>query len=88
MRRTGSAAPQSSWSPTEKALRYSGPRFILRSLPTGMSRVPVTRAGVSSFRVSSLVLATRETHSLWPAMACSISPSGMSRFSLMVKAWL
>lgn len=29
MRRSGSAAPQSSWSPTVKAVTYSGPKFIL-----------------------------------------------------------
>ena len=46
IRRSGSAAPHSSWSPTEKAVMYSGPMFILRIRPTGTSRVRVTRAGV------------------------------------------
>ena len=48
MRRSGSAAPHSSWSPTVNAPRYSPPIASLRRRPTGISSVPVTAAGVSS----------------------------------------
>ena len=51
MRRSGSAAPQSSWSPTVKADRYSPPIGSLRKRPTGTVRVPVTAVGVSSRNV-------------------------------------
>ncbi len=55
MRRRGSAAPQSSWSPMVKAPRYSGPIAILRTRPTGMVMVPVTATGVSeSFAYSAM----------------------------------
>jgi integrase len=50
MRRSGSAAPHSNWSPQVKAPRYSGPMLSLRRRPTGTVSVPVTAAGVSSAR--------------------------------------
>mmetsp|Transcript_30 Transcript_30/g.68 ORF Transcript_30/g.68 Transcript_30/m.68 type:complete len:204 (-) Transcript_30:496-1107(-) len=86
--RTGSAAPHSSWSPTVKHVRYSGPMFILRSRPTGTFNVPLIAAGERRLRVSSFVLGTTSTHSLCAAIAASISDMGMSRLSLMVSAWL
>mmetsp|Transcript_54005 Transcript_54005/g.110238 ORF Transcript_54005/g.110238 Transcript_54005/m.110238 type:complete len:204 (+) Transcript_54005:206-817(+) len=88
MRRTGSAAPHSSWSPTVKQVTYSGPRFILRSRPTGTVSLPLTAAGERCVRVSSLVLGTRRTHSLCEAMVASMSDSAMSPFSFSVIAWL
>ena len=48
MRRRGSAAPHSSWSPTVNAARYSPPIGNLRSRPTGTDNVPVTAVGVSA----------------------------------------
>ena len=53
MRRKGSAAPHSSWSPTVNADRYSGPIASFLSRPTGVVSVPVTAAGVSSRMVTS-----------------------------------
>ena len=53
MRRSGSAAPHKSWSPTVKAERYSAPIFSLRKRPIGMSSVPVTATGVRCLSVSS-----------------------------------
>ena len=47
MRRKGSAAPQSSWSPTVKAEMYCGPICSFRIRPIGVSIVPVTAAGDS-----------------------------------------
>jgi hypothetical protein len=47
IRRNGSAAPHSNWSPTVKAEMYSGPIAILRMRPTGVSNLPVTAAGES-----------------------------------------
>ena len=47
IRRSGSAAPHRSWSPQVKTERYSGPMCILRTRPTGISRVPETAAGVN-----------------------------------------
>ena len=40
MRRNGSAAPHSSWSPTVNAPRYSPPIASLRRRPIGTSSVP------------------------------------------------
>ncbi len=60
----------------------------LRRRPTGMLRVPVTAAGVSSRAVMSRSLGITFTQSLWAASRASISASGTSFFSLMVKAWL
>ncbi len=53
MRRSGSAAPHSSWSPITKADRYSGPCLSLRTRPTPTCRLPVMAAGVSSLTVSA-----------------------------------
>mmetsp|Transcript_26543 Transcript_26543/g.63445 ORF Transcript_26543/g.63445 Transcript_26543/m.63445 type:complete len:230 (+) Transcript_26543:38-727(+) len=87
MRRTGSAAPQSSWSPTVKTVRNSGPRFILRIRPTGTRREPLTAAGERPLIVSSLLFGTTRTHSLCEAMACSTSARGTSCVSFTVIAW-
>src|SRR5690349_19722813 len=86
MRRSGSAAPHSSWSPTVKAEMYSGPMDILRTRPTGMVRLPVTAAGVRSRIEASRVFGTNFTHWLSLAMMSLISSSGTSFFSLMVSA--
>src|SRR5574337_1859933 len=56
--RSGSAAPQRSWSPHVNAFRNVFPIFILRSLPTGTVSVPVIAAGVSSFIVISRTFGT------------------------------
>ncbi len=61
MRRKGSAAPQSNWSPTVKAVRYSPPMDSLRSRPIGTSSVPVTAAGVSS-RSDGFALVRNDLH--------------------------
>lgn len=61
MRRSGSAAPHSSWSPTVNADRYSGPIFSLRRRPTGVFSVLVTAAGVA--RVLSLAVVRDHAHS-------------------------
>mmetsp|Transcript_122311 Transcript_122311/g.346786 ORF Transcript_122311/g.346786 Transcript_122311/m.346786 type:complete len:209 (+) Transcript_122311:429-1055(+) len=61
-----------------------------RNRPTGTRSEPLTAAGDSCFSVSSLVLATTLAHSLWPAMAASISSSGRLSWpalSLIVMAW-
>jgi len=41
IRRSGSAAPHSNWSPTVNAARYSPPIGSLRRRPTGTDSVPV-----------------------------------------------
>ena len=88
MRRSGSAAPHSSWSPTVNAVRYSPPIGSLRSRPIGTRSVPVTAAGVSSRSDDSLSFGTTVTHSCAAASSDSISASGTSCVSLMVSAWL
>jgi len=76
MRRSGSAAPQRSWSPQVKAETYCGPIFILRTRPMGTVRVPETAAGVSWLTESALVLGISLTHWLSLAMRRSISAMG------------
>lgn len=83
MRRKGSAAPHSSWSPTVKALKYSGPMASLRRRPMGMLVVPLTCAGESAAMEASRVLGTTLTQRLARAKVCSISSSGKSLRSLM-----
>src|SRR5690606_13045657 len=61
IRRRGSAAPQSNWSPMTKAETYSGPILSLRTRPTPISRPPVMEAGVSSCSVSFLSFGTNLT---------------------------
>ena len=55
MRRSGSAAPHSNWSPTVKAPRYSAPIASLRRRPTGI----VHRAGHRHRRQLARSLASR-----------------------------
>ena len=64
MRRSGSAAPHSNWSPTVKAVRYSPPMRSLRRRPIGTSSVPVTAAGVSSRSEASRWFGTTFTQSV------------------------
>ena len=82
------AAPHSSWSPTVKADRYSGPIFSLRRRPTGVVRVPVTAAGVSSRMVISRSFGTTLAHGLCAASSSSTVGIETSFFSLMVNARL
>src|SRR5690606_36936806 len=86
MRRRGSAAPHSSWSPTVNAPRYLDPMLSLRSRPTGMLSVPLTAVGVSCCMVASRSLGITRTQSLASAMMPSSSSSGTSCLSLMVSA--
>ena len=88
MRRSGSAAPHSSWSPMVNAPTYSGPMASLRIRPTGMVMVPVTATGVRSWMVASRVLGTTFTQSLSAAIMASMSATGTSFLSLKVSAWL
>ena len=88
MRRSGSAAPHNSWSPTVKADTYSPPIASLRTRPTGTSSLPPTAAGVSCASVASRSFGTTRTHSLPAAISASTSASGRSRVSLTVSAWL
>ena len=86
MRRSGSAAPQSNWSPTVNAPKYSGPIVKVCTRPMGTVSVPETAVGVRSRRVEALSFGTQ----LHPFVAfaeiiCSISASGTSFFSLMDK---
>ena len=57
----------------------------LRSRPTGTSSVPVTAAGVSARSVASRWFGTTFTHSLACGEQLSISSSGRSRLSLIVR---
>ncbi len=86
MRRSGSAAPHSNWSPIVNAPRYSGPMASLRRRPTGIVSVPVTATGVSSRIVASRVLGTTLTQALSAAIMASTSASGTSFFSLKLRA--
>src|SRR5690606_37754739 len=88
MRRSGSAAPHSNWSPTVKADRYCEPMLSLRRRPTGTFRVPVTAVGVRSRTLASFSLGTTLDQGLCASSMASISASGTSLFSLMVSAWL
>ena len=88
MRRRGSAAPQSNWSPQVNAATYCGPIFILRTRPTGMARVPDTAVGVSSARDAALLFGTSYTQSLSLSISASISSIGRSLFRRIVSAWL
>lgn len=87
MRRTGSAAPHSSWSPTVNAERYWDPRLSLVQPTDGDLQGAGQAIGVRSVTVASLVSGTTCTHSLSAAMICSTSSSGTSRVSLRVRAW-
>lgn len=62
IRRNGSAAPQSNWSPTVNTETYSPPNESLRILPIATVSVPVTAAGESSARVAAFSLGTKFTH--------------------------
>lgn len=74
IRRNGSAAPHSNWSPTVKAVRYSPPIFILRKRPTATLSVPVTATGVNLCMLSLLSLGTTSSHGLLLLIsACSIA---------------
>ena len=64
IRRKGSAAPQSSWSPTVNAPRYSLPMLSLRKRPTGTVQVPVTATGVKSVIEASRVFGPTFAHGL------------------------
>ena len=64
MRRNGSAAPHSNWSPTVKAPRNCEPMFNLRRRPTGTFRVPVTLVGLSSWMLASRWFGTSLTQGL------------------------
>ena len=79
MRRSGSAAPHSSWSPTVNAARYSPPIGSLRSRPTGTVSVPVTAAGVSS-RSERLAFVGHDLH---PRLAAANRPSISSSGTLL-----
>src|SRR5450830_1902407 len=88
MRRSGSAAPHSNWSPMVKAPTYSGPMASLRTRPTGIVSVPVTATGVRSLMVASRVLGTTLAQGLSAAIMASMSATGTSFLSLKVRAWL
>ena len=88
MRRSGSAAPHSSWSPTVKAARYSPPIGSLRKRPIGTVSVPVTAAGVSS-RSVDFALVRNHLHPLVGAGedALDLVQRDIAR-QLEVSAWL
>ena len=89
MRRSGSAAPQSSWSPTVNAERYSASHVQLAQRPIGHVERAGDRGGREALRASPRVGWERPSPTRWrSARMRSISASGTSRFSLMVRPWL
>ena len=89
MRRIGSAAPHSNWSPTVNAVRYSRPIASLRTRPIGTFKRAADRRGRSSRdRRLARRSARRAPSRCRRASSRSISASGRSRFNLIVSAWL
>jgi hypothetical protein len=88
MRRSGSAAPHSNWSPITKAEMYSGPMFSLRTRPTPISSLPVIDGRSQFLHEISRSFGTHFTHGLPDLMMASISLSGRSFFSFTVRARL
>jgi hypothetical protein len=70
------------------AWRYSPPIDSFFNRPTGTPSVPVTAVGVRSRSDASFWFGTTFTHSFAVASIRSISPSGTSRRSFTVSAWL
>ena len=85
MRRSGSAAPHSNWSPQVKAARYPGPSPSCRAADRNGQRAG-DGAGVSSRSLISRSFGTTLAHGLAFASMSLISSSGTSFFSLMVSA--
>ena len=83
-RRTGSAAPHSSWSPTVNTVRYSSPIAIRRTRPTATVSLPATAHGVRRCSVSSFVFGTKSTHSLWLRISRSTSSRDSGDLSFRV----
>jgi len=64
IRLSGSAAPQSNWSPTVNADIRLLPRSSILTRPIAISNVPETEAGVKLSILSCLLLGMSLTHLL------------------------